>query len=596
MIWNTCFIISLSILILSIICAVNAYHNYQDSRRLTPFNTLLAGVFLAVFTGMVPVFAAMLEKETGFVFKLCVYDVLQTVQVFTANVGGDFILDNINSATTAISGVYSTYVSLLLFVAPILTVGFIISLFKNALAEINYKLHFWGDVYAFSDLSEKSLILARSIRSSHKNAIIVFANGNRDAEESVSKCLEEAKQIRAIVFHKDILAVNLLWHSKRAFLTFLIIGETESDNILQALRILEVYNHRKNTHLFVRSTGSEGELLLANAPKGEIKIRRVNEVRALVYRFLYDDGNILFNSAVDRTGKQKTINAVVIGLGKYGTEMVKALSWYCQMDGYTISIHGFDAKEDAEDRFSALCPELMSEKYNGTHIPGGSDYTIRIYSGVDVRTKTFADLFTAIPDVSFVFVCLGNDADNISQSASIRMLSERIGNKPLIKTVVFSTEVKNALNGTTNYRGQAYGIDAIGDMETSYSEEMLLGSELQHLALERHLKWGQEEEFWQYEYNYRSSMASAIHMKARIACGISGADKKEEDLTPEERNTIETLEHRRWNTYMRTEGYVYSGSPNKSSRNDLAKMHHDLVNYESLTEEDKRKDSSVGTF
>lgn len=146
------------------------------------------------------------------------------------------------------------------------------------------------------------------------------------------------------------------------------------------------------------------------------------------------------------------------------------------------------------------------------------------------------------------------------------------------------------------YVGEYNSSYAIGDMETSYSEEMLLGSELEHLALERHLKWGQEEEFWQYEYNYRSSMASAIHMKARIACGISGADKKEEDLTPEERNTIETLEHRRWNTYMRTEGYVYSGSPNKSSRNDLAKMHHDLVNYESLTEEDKRKDSSVGTF
>ena len=119
---------------------------------------------------------------------------------------------------------------------------------------------------------------------------------------------------------------------------------------------------------------------------------------------------------------------------------------------------------------------------------------------------------------------------------------------------------------------------------------------MEHLALERHLKWGQEEEFWQYEYNYRSSMASAIHMKARIACGIPGADKKEEDLTAAERAVIEPLEHRRWNTYMRSEGYVYSGSPDKSSRNDLAKMHHDLVAFASLAEEEKRKDSSVGTL
>lgn len=596
MIWNTCFIVSIAFLFLAVICAVHAGKNYRGDRFFTPFNSLLAGVFLAVFACMVPVFAGMLEKDAGFVFKLCIYDILQTVQVFTVNVGGDFILDNINSSATAISGVYSTYVSFLFFVAPIFTVGFIISLFKNVLAEISFRLHYRGDVYAFSELSEKSLILAQSIRSSHKRAVIVFTDVNRDAEDSVSEYIEAAKQIRAIVFQKDILTVDFSRHSKSADLTFLLIGEKESDNILQSLKILEMYNRRKNTNLFVFSAGSEGELLLSNAEKGEIKVRRVNEIRALIYRFLYEEGEVLFKSAIKNSETPKAINAVVIGLGKYGTEMMKALSWYCQMDGYSIHIYGFDADDNAEDRFSALCPELMSEKYNGVHIPGESDYTIRIYSGVDVRTKTFAELFTAIPDVSFVFVCLGNDADNINHSANIRMLSERIGNKPIIKTVVSSTEEKNALAGTTNYRGQNYGIEAIGDIETSYSEEILLGSELEHLALERHLKWGQEEEFWQYEYNYRSSMASAIHMKARIACGIPGAGKKEEDLTPEERDIIEPLEHRRWNTYMRSEGYVYSGSPNKSSRNDLAKMHHDLVDFESLTEEDKRKDSSVGTF
>ena len=65
-------------------------------------------------------------------------------------------------------------------------------------------------------------------------------------------------------------------------------------------------------------------------------------------------------------------------------------------------------------------------------------------------------------------------------------------------------------------------------------------------------------------------------------------------MTPEEKNIIEVLEHKRWNAYMRAEGYVFSGSTDKSSRNDLAKMHHDLVDFSSLTEE-KRKDSNVGT-
>ena len=124
---------------------------------------------------------------------------------------------------------------------------------------------------------------------------------------------------------------------------------------------------------------------------------------------------------------------------------------------------------------------------------------------------------------------------------------------------------------------------------------MIIDSELEEDALRIHMKWGKEEEFWTYEYNYRSSMASAIHMKARIACKIPGADKMEKDLTEEERDIIEVLEHRRWNAYMRAEGYVFSGSKEKSSRNDLGKMHHDLVDFSSLSEEEKRKDSKVGT-
>lgn len=84
-------------------------------------------------------------------------------------------------------------------------------------------------------------------------------------------------------------------------------------------------------------------------------------------------------------------------------------------------------------------------------------------------------------------------------------------------------------------------------------------------------------------------------MKARIQCEIPGATKSEDELSEEEHNIIEVLEHRRWNAYMRAEGYVFSGSKEKSSRNDLAKMHHDLVDFSSLTDEEKRKDSKVGT-
>ena len=596
MIWYLCFAVSACILCASVLYAVLLLKKYRSGMLLTPVRAIFAGIFLAVFVGLVPMFVVILKGEPGYLLKLFIYDILQTIQVFTINVGSDLILDHINSSATAISGVYSTYMTCLFFVAPILTFGFLVSLLKNVLADLFYKLHFWGDVYAFSELNEKSLMLAQSIRSGSRKALIVFTNVDRDGGDAVSEHIEAARELKAIVYQKDIVTVNFMRHSKNAQLTFFAIGDREGDNLVLSLKLLEKYRTRKNTGLYVFSAGAEGELLLANAQKGEIRVRRVNEVRSVIYQFLYDEGHRIFESACPCGDGRKEINAVIAGLGTYGTEMLKALTWYAQMDGYSLTIDAFDRCEQAEQTFAALCPELMSPQYNGVHIPGESEYTIRIHSGIDMKTKAFADRIAALRKTTFVFVCLGDDAENIQQAANIRMLCERTGSRPLIKTVVHSSDEKEALAGIRNYRGQPYGIEAIGDLKSTYSEEILLGSELEKLALARHLKWGREEEFWQYEYNYRSSMASAIHMKARIACGFSFADKEGSALTEEERNTLERLEHRRWNTYLRSEGYVYSGSPDSSSRNDLAKMHHNLVDFASLSEEDKRKDSSVGTL
>jgi hypothetical protein len=175
------------------------------------------------------------------------------------------------------------------------------------------------------------------------------------------------------------------------------------------------------------------------------------------------------------------------------------------------------------------------------------------------------------------------------------MMFERNGSKPVIQAVLHNESLKKAISNVTNFRGQSYNINYIGDNATMYSEDVILNSALEKDALSRHLKWGSEEDFWAYEYNYRSSCASAIHMRARIHCNITGADKKEEELTMDDIDVIESLEHRRWNAYMRSQGYIYSGSRDKSSRNDLAKMHHDLVDFDSLSIEDKMKDRRVGS-
>lgn len=594
--WNIFFLLSVAVLVTAVGYAAAAVRKYKAGQLLTPFNAVFVGVFFAVFAAQIPVFQADLAGESFYVLKLLLFDALQTIQVFTVNVGGDFIIENVSNSNATIRNVYSGYMSCLFFAAPLLTFGFLVSLFKNALATLNYRLHFWVDVYIFSELNEKSVLLAQSIRRNHKKALIVFTDVDREEGKISCELIESAKELAALVFEKDVISIDFSAHSKKAQICFFVIGKNEGENLIETLKLYAGYNDREKTRIYVFSTETEGELLLSNLPKGKLKLRRVNEVRSLVYRYLHEDGHEIFESAAVQPDGTKAVNAVVIGLGKTGTEVLKALSWYCQMDGYSINIQAYDRDELAQDRFAALCPELMSEKYNGVCIRGESQYTIGIHAGMDVQTGSFAQTFMCGPEPTFVFVCLGDDEDNINCAANLRMLCERRGAKPIIRTIIHSEEESRALEGVCNYRGQPYAILTIGELGTSYSEDTLMESELEQLALRRHLKWGEEEEFWQFEYNYRSSMASAVHMQARVACAIPGADKEESQLTEEERDIIEKLEHRRWNAYMRSEGYVYSGSPEKSSRNDLAKMHHDLVDFEALSEEEKRKDSKVGSL
>lgn len=363
----------------------------------------------------------------------------------------------------------------------------------------------------------------------------------------------------------------------------------------QSLGLIAAYGQRENTTLYVFSTSVESELLLTAADKGKLHVRRIDEVRSLVYYTLHDTGKRLFDEATAAGDGEKQISAVILGAGKYGREMVKALVWFCQMEGYRVRLDVFDKDPMAGTKFTAACPELMDEKYNGVYVDGEAQYRIEFHDGFDPATAEFAQELRKQTDTTYAFVALGNEEENIQTAVTLRMYFERMGIRPRIQAVVSTARKREVLSAIRNYRGQPYAIDFIGDVQSLYSEAVIMDSALERDALARHLKWGKEEEFWAYEYNYRSSMAAAIHWSLRIALGFPGAGKREADLTDQERAALESLEHRRWNAYMRSEGYVYSGSHDKKSRNDLAKTHHDLVDYGSLSEEEKRKDSQVGT-
>ncbi len=585
-----------------------SHTRYKSKRILTSRRILFGSTFLAAFTMYLPIYYATFNDIVADrVFKSAIMSVYHTLRLFIME--GDFeLIQNVaNGMTTAISMLYTTFWVVIFIVAPLLTFEVILSIFKNISAYRRYILKFYKDTYVFSELNEKSLALAKSISGDSGKNLIVFTGVGGETEQENQELAEQAQELGAICFKKDITAVNFRLHSKKSTISFFAICENESESINRSFSLLKSYADRDNTMLYVFSTSTEGELIMAAASKGKVKLRRIKDVRSLIYRALYDmeegvinpeNGKVkpdIFMNARPLPDGTRQIGAVVVGCGQHGTEMIKALTWFCQMDGYRVSIDVFDIDEKAESKFAALCPELMCADYNGVYKPGEAQYKITFHSGIDVSTVEFSNEIKKLSDTTYVFTALGTDEDNITAAVKLRTLYEQIRIHPIIQSVVYSTEKKQSLSGVKNFKGQPYDIDFVGDLNTLYSKEVIIDSELEQDALARHLKYGCEEDFWAYEYNYRSSMASALHMRARIACKINGADKKEEELTTEQRDIIEVLEHRRWNAYMRSEGYIYSGSKDKESRNDLGKMHHDLVVFDELSEEDKRKDSRVGS-
>lgn len=302
---------------------------------------------------------------------------------------------------------------------------------------------------------------------------------------------------------------------------------------------------------------------------------------------VFEDGT----AAQNADKPKKVISAVVIGMGLHGTEMLKGLSWYGQMSGYELYINAYDRDKNARSRFAAQCPELMSAQYNGAGADGEDAYHIDIHH-IDIDSEEFINHLKTLPTITYVAVCLGNDEKNLEMAVKMRSLCEKMGAHPMIQAIRYNLGENEDFSKAKNYRRQEYHIDLIGDMKSLYSVEAIIGSQYEYEALSRHMKWGGERSFWEFEYNYNSSIASAIHARAKKKLKIPGTEVDAEKRLVkygDKKNfhvidNLRRLEHRRWNAYMRSEGYTHG------KRNDLAKTHHCLVPFDELSEGDKQKD------
>ncbi len=704
-------------------------HN-KRKQIITPGRVMFVGTFISAFAYFIPLY---LEKGLNG-FTLVLNSFQHSFRIFGLDGGFvDFIAKQ--TYPEGIKDLYVGYGALLYFVAPVLTFGFILTFFKNFFAHLKYRAFFWAETHIFSELNEKSLALAKSISENKKpflgfipGTLIVFTDITDKKEELHLDLVEEAQGMGAVLFRKDLESVHFKfsWSLRKVF--FYLISEDEAEKIRHTENIIKNYDDN-NVGLWIFSDDIRTELILAKNEVKNMNITRVNDIQSLIYHNLDNNGVNLFKRARLIQGDEKVISVIIVGLGKYGQEMLKALVWYCQMEGYKLRINAFDTDKKAKDKLVEQCPELLCDKFNKKAIDGEPYYEIDIHSGVDVSVPEFEQKLKEINDATYIFVCLGNDEANLDAASRIRCMCERVdyigdGRKPDIETVIYDSNIRKKLGitwetvnnagqdnqGAINYKKQPYNILMTGDLEYFYSVQTVINSklvsdgydihksycvessrvcfaenymldewkefirieqledswekyfsdrkhsnnleeaktinlsdakkefsfmtskeesdartavseeqllELKNSAAARIDRWEKQvykkfdelkkipeiaknwqeiekndnieaEKSFRFEYNYRSSIAKAIHKHLRQKIGLKTQtlNKAWEDLTLEEKVEIGKIEHVRWNAYMRTEGYSYA-----SKRNDLAKVHHNLVPVSKLSYDDLRKDT-----
>lgn len=643
----TCFVLTIVIFVATVIGTIliaKKRHNIDfygetcDNFSISPFYFFIAGCFIASCCMFFPLsyadgFLQVSEKvewNVSFVrgIKAVVLSLHNAMRSFAGELGYYDVKESVYGflGECSFANCYACLTLIFSVASPILLVGFVLSLFKSLVDYVVYACSLKKFVCYFSELNEKSFALAYDVAkngildektSKRKNALIVFCgvDGN---DENNTDLIDNAKRMGAICFNKDITAVKLK-SGKNTNRKMFFIADDESDNVNKALKVIKSCKlnsalNNKNTECFVFATTASSQALLDTVSASnendmdreqdfnDIKIRRVNTQRNLVYKILSDYSIFKDNVKCKRGNK---LNVLIVGLGKQGFEFLKALCWYGQMIGYELNIHVFDSADNLQEKVKAVMPEII--EFNGVEMDGEPYYNISFYDGIDVESFEFIDKVKGIGKITTAFVLLGDDQLNLETSIKISTEYARVYGKEELKNldvfaVVYNTAQNRVIqdNGGLSYIAgkEGYNVTLIGDVLSRYSYDSIVMQKEEEMALECHLKWvsscdentkeASKREFYRHEYYRNSSMAEIIHKARRHSLNIKEGERLERYSY--KNTTVDVLEHKRWNAYMRSEGFVRG-----NSKDLIAKIHKDLFPFDELPQDVKDKDKIVNS-
>lgn len=532
---------------------------------------------------------------------------------------------------TKISYIYRIFMIVESYLMLIVFGGFILSLFTDAICLIKFHcLNSFYDIFYFSELNKKSLLLAKTIRKSNKKALLVFYNCNEGNELKEDALFEEF----LILKYDCSKMIQKPGHK----LHFFMVKENHDENLSDGLQILNLYKGKfssssllENVTISIFSEAKDADVILNSTDKMGISVKLVNTHQKNANELIF---NHPFYNAPG-WDDNKHISVLIVGADRQGIAVLKNAVWSCQLgEGCKVEINVVDVhSSDISQKLEHECPELFNPKWN---------INLNFYDA-DVTKSDFDKILKEkCLETNYAVVCLNDDELAIDIALFLRRFfiysdSDYV-NEPFIAVRIFDDEKaesvkelaavnreKISLKGWDVYSSKAenYNIVPFGSNNSIYSYDKVVDNELDKLALNAHAAY--QNMFSDIEvprsdilktFNYseidkKSNSANVLHIKYKLK--MLGYEIKqfknatEEEVKNSNGNVIQLkklleddvvmeklsrIEHDRWLSFLITEGWrgvsiddakIYSAKSG-SHKHTKAKLHSCICTWDELDE------------
>jgi len=511
--------------------------------------------------------------------------------------------------------VYGVVISILNLCAPVLGGALLLDILTGVFPHM--KLYFapFRRKFIFSELNEASMTLAEDIcrndnyeeivdlKRFERKPLMIFTDAYPNAEsEASSELFGRAKAIGAVCIKTDLL--HLPVRKSRAVNYFLIDSESR-ENISSLPRLLERDTKGKLlwpegedakgavTKIFVFAQDDIESTLVKNICDNKsdiaskVVVRTIRDYMNIAVNLMYDTP--LFLPLLGRKEEDaKDIFVTILGSGQIAEEVFKAAFWCGQIFG--IQLHMQVLSRDAsamKKRLEERYPELLESCRDSSEL-------LKVYpfGRKDLKNPpycadlSFADISDAthfseypngvLQNTDYFIVALGSDERNVFAANQLKLLlarrrlKEKKERHPVIAPAVFDANLAKAIESASPAEFETY-IIPFAMMNSRFSCKNVFMADFAKRASLNEAIYNRAKQIktQKDEYTYWANLPRVVHAPYKIfglglIQGVSlGKDvlqryivKRHEELTERQEHELAWIEHRRWNAFMRTQGFI----------------------------------------